>query len=164
MAVVGFRCLSPEEAYRVVDWRSVVFLTCLLPRSGVLVRTGAVEDVFSPLVALAGSPFTAFCYLYAVGVVLNQLVPSVAATVVLAPVALEASTRLAVSPASLAVAVVAATATTFATPLGNAVNLLVMAPAGYTVRDYLRVGLPLAAALYALGISLLPTLWPLRAP
>lgn len=163
VAVVGLRCLSPEEAYRAVDWRSVVFLACLLPLSGVLVRTGAVEDVVTPVVAVSGSPFPAFCFLYAVGVVLNQLVPSVAATVVLTPVALEASTRLAASPASLVMAVVAATATTF-TPLGNAVNLLVMAPGGYTVRDYLRVGLPLAVGLYALGIWLLPTLWPLRVP
>jgi len=162
VAVVALGCLPREDVYRLVDWRSVVFLACLLPLSTVLVRTGAVEQLVGPLLQVAPSPFWAFAGLYGAGVVLNQLVPSVAATVVLTPVALEAAARLGANPVAMVVAVVAATATTF-TPLGNPVNLLVMAPGGYTVRDYLRVGFPLAVLLYGLGLVLLPAVWPLRA-
>lgn len=160
VAVIALGCLPREDVYRLVDWRSVVFLACLLPLSTVLVRTGAVEQLVFPLLRVASFPLGAFAAIFGAGILLNQLIPSVAATVVLTPVALEAATRLGASPAAMVVAVVAATATTF-TPLGNPVNLLVMAPGGYTVRDYLRVGFPLAVLLYALGLALLPALWPL---
>ncbi len=163
VAVVALGCLPVEETYRVVDWRSVVFLGCLLPLSGVLVRTGAASQVVVPLLDLVRSPFAALAAVYGVGVVMNQLVPSVAATVILTPVALEVAFRLGTSPTALVVAVVASTGTTF-TPLGNPVNLLVMAPGGYTVRDYLRVGVPLAVGLYGLGLWLVPAVWPLHAP
>lgn len=160
VTVVGLGCLPGEDVYRVVDWRSVVFLACLLPLSGVLLRTRAVDSLVAPLLQVGGSPLGTFAALYAAAILLNQLLPSVAATVVLTPVALEAATRLGASPAALVMAVVAATATTF-TPLGNPVNLLVMAPGGYTLRDYLRAGLPLAVLLYLLGLWLVPTAWPL---
>jgi len=52
-----------------------------------------------------------------------------------------------------------ATSLAFLTPLGHAVNILVMGPGGYTFRDYLKVGLPLFVLAYLLIVALVPAIW-----
>ncbi|MDR5683502.1 MAG: SLC13 family permease [Armatimonadota bacterium] len=158
--VLASGCLPGEEAYRTVDWRSLVFIGGMLPLGLALADTGAAPRIGEAALALIHSPFGSFAALYAVAIALNQVVPSVAATVVLGPVALEAASRLGASPAAFMMAVVAATGTTF-TPVSNPVNLLVMGPGGYTLRDYFRVGAPLAVLLYAVGLLVIPLAWPL---
>ena len=39
-------------------------------------------------------------------------------------------------------------------------NVLVMGPGGYQLRDYLRVGLPLVLLMFVLVMLLLPQVWP----
>jgi di/tricarboxylate transporter len=49
----------------------------------------------------------------------------------------------------------------FITPLGHAVNTLVMSPGGYNFRDYMKVGLPLTVILFAVVMLVLPVFWTL---
>jgi di/tricarboxylate transporter len=50
---------------------------------------------------------------------------------------------------------------TFLTPFGHPVNILVMGPGGYQVRDYLKTGLPMTVFLFGAILLLLPIFWPL---
>jgi di/tricarboxylate transporter len=61
----------------------------------------------------------------------------------------------------MAMGVALATSMAFLTPLGHAVNVLVMGPGGYSFRDYFKVGLPLTLLLFVLIVLLLPFFWPL---
>jgi len=106
-------------------------------------------------------PLLALIALLATGIVANQLVPSVAATVLLAPLAIQMAAATESNPHAFMMAVIAATGTTF-TPISNPVNLMVMGPGGYRVIDYVRVGLPLALLLAATSLILIPIVWPLR--
>jgi len=54
-----------------------------------------------------------------------------------------------------------ATSMAFITPLGHAVNLLVMSPGGYTFRDFVKVGLPLTVLIFFVVMVFLPMFWPL---
>ena len=54
-----------------------------------------------------------------------------------------------------------ATSMAFITPLGHAVNVLVMSPGGYSFRDYVKVGLPLTILLSIVVMIVLPLFWPL---
>jgi di/tricarboxylate transporter len=49
----------------------------------------------------------------------------------------------------------------FITPLGHAVNVLVMSPGGYSFKDFLKVGLPLTALLFIVTLLILPLFWSL---
>ncbi len=66
------------------------------------------------------------------------------------------------NPHAVVMAVIAGTGMTF-TPIGNPVNLLVMGPGGYEMRDYVRIGLPLAILLGIVSLVLIPVVWPLFA-
>jgi di/tricarboxylate transporter len=49
----------------------------------------------------------------------------------------------------------------FLTPLGHAVNVLVMGPGGYQFSDYFKVGLPLTVLVSAVVLIVLLLVWPL---
>ncbi len=160
--VVAAGCVTVEEVYQAVDWRSLVFIGAMLPLGNALTSTGAANTLVSgALTVVGGTPGPALLILLLSATVLNQLMPSVAATVLLAPIALHIASTLGASPQAFLMAVVAGTGTTF-TPVGSPVNLLVMGPGGYRMADYVRVGLPLAILLVAVGTLIIPQVWPLR--
>lgn len=160
--VVITGCLNIEETYRAIDWRSLVLIGAMLPVGDALTSTGAAGTLVSGALGVLGrGPMPALLTLLGAAVVLNQLVPSIAATALLAPIALQAAQSVGASPLAMMMAVLAGTGTTF-TPVSNPVNLLVMGPGGYRMRDYVRIGLPLAVLLALLSAVVIPLVWPLR--
>jgi len=162
VVVVAAGCLSAEEIYQFVDWRSLVFIGAMLPFSTALATTGAADQLVSGvLTVVGGGAIPALAALLAVGIVANQVMPSVAATVLLAPIAVQIASHLGGNPHAFVMAVIAATGTTF-TPISNPVNLLVMGPGGYRLADYVRIGVPLGLLLGGLSLVVIPLAWPLR--
>jgi len=160
--VVGAGCLTAEELYTAVDWRVLVFIGAMLPMSTALTVTGTARQMVSGILSAVGTaPLAILAALLGIGLALNQIMPSVAATVLLAPIAVQIAASTGSSPHAFMMAVIAAAATTF-TPISNPVNLLVMGPGGYRMSDYVRVGLPLAVLLWAVGLLVIPLLSPLR--
>jgi di/tricarboxylate transporter len=49
----------------------------------------------------------------------------------------------------------------FMSPLGHAVNVMVMGAGGYTFRDYARVGIPLTILLVIILMIVLPLIMPI---
>ena len=58
-------------------------------------------------------------------------------------------------------AVALASSMAFMSPLGHAVNVLVMGAGGYSFRDYARVGIPLTLLLVILLLVILPFIMPI---
>lgn len=159
--VVAAGCLTVEEVYQAIDWRSLVFIGSMLPLGSALTTSGAAGAVVGWVLATVGhAPYLALVSLLVAATILNQLMPSVAATVLLAPIALHVASSLGASPYAFMMAVVAGTGTTF-TPVGSPVNLLVMGPGGYRMSDYVRIGIPLVGLLLVLGVLIIPVAWPL---
>jgi di/tricarboxylate transporter len=157
-------CLSIEEAYAAVEWRSVVLVGGMLPMGLALTKTGAADliakflstslDSFGPWILLAG--------FFLVTAVLTQVIPGGSATpLVITPIAITAAQQMAADPRAFAMAVALATSTSFLTPMAHPVNALVMGPGGYQPRDYLRLGLPLLIVTFVLALWLIPYLYPL---
>jgi di/tricarboxylate transporter len=46
------------------------------------------------------------------------------------------------------------------TPLGYQTNLMVYGPGGYSLRDFVRIGLPLNVLLMLTATLLVPLAWP----
>ncbi|HEY3249301.1 MAG TPA: SLC13 family permease [bacterium] len=160
--VVAAGCLSGEEVYQAIDLRTLVFIGALLPLGTAFASTGAAAAAVGAALTIFGhSPVFALIGMLAAATAVNQVMPSVAATVVLAPVAFHIATATGGSVYPFMLAVVAGTGTTF-TPIGNPVNLLVMRPGGYAMKDYVRLGVPLALLLIVLGALIIPILVPLR--
>lgn len=146
------RTLTTEEAYRAIDWRSVVLVGGMLPMSLALTRSGAAAAVSHMLVGEAHNPIVLLGVFVLLTVILTQILPGGAATpLVMVPIAISAAIHAGVSPRAFAMAVALATSTSMLTPFSHPVNIMVMGPGGYRFRDYGRIGFPLVI-LMAVGI------------
>ena len=157
-------CLTMEEAYRAIDWRSIVLIAGMLPLGTALEETGAAALLAESTVALLGSmgPWWVIAGLYAVTAAANLVIPAVALVVLMAPIVLTASTQLGFEPQTAMMAIAMAASASFSSPVSHPAHVLVMGPGGYKFTDYLKVGLPLTLICFATAMLLLPVFWPLR--
>ncbi len=157
-------CLSIEEAYAAVEWRSVVLVGGMLPMGVALTQTGAADLIAKFLATTLdrSGPWVLLAGFFLVTAILTQFIPGGSATpLVIAPIAITAAQQMGADPRAFAMAVALATSTSLLTPMAHPVNALVMGPGGYQPRDYLRLGLPLVLLTFVLTLWLLPRLYPL---
>lgn len=158
------RCLSMEQAYRSIDWRSIFLIAGMLPLAVAMQRTGAADFLADGVLGLLGpyGPWPVIAGLYAITMLGKLAVPSAALVLLMAPLALSASADLGVSPQAPMMAVAIAASASFASPVSHPANALVMGPGGYRFVDYLKLGVPLTLVVFLLTIVLLPVFWPLQ--
>jgi di/tricarboxylate transporter len=155
-------CLSMEEAYRAIEWKVVFLIAAMLPLGAAIENTGAAQMGASALIAAVGDmgPRWVVAALFSITVLGTQIIPTAALVVLMAPVALSASTTLGISPHLLMMTVAMSASSSFASPLSHPAHLLVMGPGGYRFMDYVKVGVPITLLSLAVCVALLPVLWP----
>jgi di/tricarboxylate transporter len=155
MVITG--CLTMDEAYRAVEWRTIFLVAGMLALSIALSQSGAAEFLGRALAqATAGlGSLGAAMVLLVLASAGSLFVTGQTSAVLFAPIAIHAASTLGADPRPMAMAVALGCSIAFLTPFGHPVNLLVMGPGGYTFRDYVRLGAPLslvAAIVAVLGL------------
>jgi di/tricarboxylate transporter len=79
---------------------------------------------------------------------------------VVIPIALSAAEQLGVSAQPLLMTVCVAAAAAFLTPVATPANMMVMGPGDYRFGDYWKLGAPLMALFFAVGVLIVPLVWP----
>ena len=163
LAMILAGCVTIDEAYEAVDWKSIVLIAGMLPMSIALEKVGLVGLVAQGLVGLVGDlgPLAVLAGLFVLTSAFTQVLSNTATTVLIAPIALASARQLDVQPYALLMAVAIAASMAFASPVASPVNTLVMSAGNYRFRDYLKVGGPLLLLALILSVLLLPVLWPL---
>jgi di/tricarboxylate transporter len=161
MVLIG--TMNMDQAYRAIDWRSIILVAGMLPVGVALTKTGASAMLANGLLSILGSAdhralLAGFVFLT---VALTQIVNGAAAVAVVAPIAITAAQHVGMEPRSIAMAVALASSMAFMSPLGHSVNVMVMGAGGYSFRDYARVGIPLTLILVIILLLLLPVMMPL---
>jgi di/tricarboxylate transporter len=161
MVLVGI--LTMDEAYRAIDWKTIFIIAGMLPLGIALANTGAAAAFGNWALGLVGpaGPQALLATLVLLTVLFTQIMNGAVVTAILVPIGISIAKQAGLDPRSLTMGIALAASMAFITPFGHPVNLLVMGPAGYRTRDYLRVGLPLTIILVILVIFLLPVFWPL---
>ena len=162
--MVLFNCLTMDDAYDAIEWRTIFLIAGMIPLGLAMGTTGAAAVVGQSLVNLVGGlgPLAAAGGIFVATTVLAQVMGGQATAVVLAPVAIAAARTIGADPRGLAMAVAMGCSTAFLTPFAHPSNLLVMGPAGYNVRHYARVGLPLTLVLFVVLLVVLALVWHIR--
>lgn len=156
------RTITPEEAYRQVEWRLLIFIGSVLAVGAAMERTGTAAFLASHIVAITrgADPVWLLSAFFGLTVLLTQPMSNQAAAVVVLPVAVQTALALGLNPRTFAVMIAVAASASFITPLEPA-SLLVYGPGRYRFFDFLRVGFPLTVIIYGLAIVLVPRIWPL---
>ncbi len=150
--VILVGAISMDEGYRAIDWRSVFIVAGMIPAGVALNRSGAAAWLATQVLHLLAPWGKEGLVIGFTGltVVLTQLIPGGAAIpTLLVPIAIHAAEGSGIPPHLLAQAIAIVTGASFLTPFSHPANLLVMGPGGYSNRDYLRAGLPLALIVAA---------------
>jgi di/tricarboxylate transporter len=163
LAMILTGCLTIDDAYAAVDWKSIVLIAGMLPMSTALEKAGLVELAASGLTEAFGalSPQVVIASLFLITSLFTQVLSNTATTVLIAPIALAAALNLGARPHAFLMAVAIAASMAFASPVASPTNTLVMGAGNYSFRDYIKVGLPLILLSMLISTLVLPLLWPL---
>jgi len=151
-----------EEAYKTINWQTIVLIGAMLPMSLALEKTGAATMIsngfvnglgdFGPTVLLAGIYFGTS--------LLTLFISNTATAVLFTPIAFYVATKMGVSPYPFLFAVTVGASMCFASPFSTPPNALVMSAGRYTFMDYIKVGLPLQIIMGIVMVLVLPLIFP----
>ena len=150
------------DAYRTINWESVVLIAAMMPMSFALEKTGVSEMVSVSLVdALGGAgPLLLMAGIYFTTSLLTMFISNTATSVLMAPIAVQSAVAYGVSPLPMLFAVTFGASLCFMSPFSTPPNALVMPAGQYTFMDYVKVGAPLQILLGILMIFIIPLFFP----
>lgn len=157
------KCLTMEEAYRSIEWRSIFVIAGMLPLGTAMQETGAARFLAEQMMAMLGpfGPWWVIGGLYVVTLAANMVIPAAALVVLMSPIVMTVSLQLGFEPQTAMMAIAMAASTSLSSPISHPAHVLVMGPGGYRFSDFMKVGLPLTLVTFVTAMLLLPVLWPL---
>ena len=156
------RCLSPEEAYRQVEWKAIILIGSLLSLGAAMETSGAGKFLAQQLIAVVGaeSHYGLLTCFFLLTVALTQPMSNQAAALVVFPIAMQTALEVGVNPRAFGMMVAVAASCSYLTPLEPSC-LMVYGPGKYQFADFFRFGAPLTVLIYIIAIVLVPMVWPL---
>ena len=160
-AMILFRVVTPNQAYRGISWTTVLLVAGMIPMATAITVSGAGEIVAEVLVGAVGDagPSVLLMALFVVTVVFSQLISNTATALVMIPISISAADQLGVSPQPILMAVCVAAAASFLTPVATPANMMVMGPGDYRFGDYWKLGIPLVILTFVIAVGLVPLIW-----
>lgn len=162
LLIVLLKIVSPEKAYRYIDWRLLVLIGGMSAFGVAMKKSGASEflanwivEVFEPLGVYA--VLAAFVILV---VLLTQPMSNAAAALVVLPIAIATAQQLQVDPRTFAIAIMLGASVSLIAPLEPAC-ILVYGPGKYKFKDFVIIGFPITLLLVAIIVFLVPFFFPL---
>ncbi|MFL5284044.1 MAG: SLC13 family permease [Rhodopila sp.] len=161
LAMVLFRVLSVEQAYRSINWTTVILVGAMMPLSTAMTNSGAANMLAEGLVNIVGdrSPYALLAGLFILTAILGQLISNTATALIIIPIGLAAAKTMGVSAQPVLMSIAVASAGAFLTPVATPVNLMVMGPGGYVFSDYWKLGLPLLILFFFVAVFWVPLFW-----
>ena len=156
------RCLSPEEAYRQVEWKALILIGALLSLGAAMESSGAGKYLAQQLIGIVGaeSRYGLLTCFFVLTVALTQPMSNQAAALVVFPIAMQTGLQLGVDPRAFGMMVAVAASCSYLTPLEPSC-LMVYGPGKYQFSDFFKVGALLTVLIYGLAIVLVPIVWPM---
>ncbi len=155
-------CLTIDEAYNVINWKSIVLVAGMLPMSAALVSVGLIELLAENLTLALGalSPVWIIGGLFITTSLFTQVLSNTATAVLIAPLAFAIAQNLGIQPHALLMSVAIAASMAFASPVASPVNTLVMGAGNYRFSDYMKIGAPMILISLVITMLVLPLLFP----
>ncbi len=155
-------CLTMDEAYESIDWRTVFLVGGMLSLGIAMENTGTAQYLADILLGTLGryGPYGILAGIYILSALITQPMSNAAAVVLIVPIAVGTALGLGVNYLTFTMAVVIGAATSFLSPVGHKANVLVFGPGGYRFSDYAKVGALLTIALFIVSMIFLPIFWP----
>jgi len=162
LGVFMTRCITPDEAYREVEWKALIVIGSMLALGAAMEHTGTADYIAGLITQTTQglNPIGMLTLFFALTLLLTQPMSNQAAAVLVLPVAIQSAIQLGLNPRTFAVMIALGASCSFITPLEPAC-LIVYGPGHYRFLDFVKVGSVLTLLVYLVAIMLVPWLWPL---
>ena len=159
--MIASRCLSIEDAYHAIEWKSVFLIACMIPLGAAMQTTGAATWLAEGVAAVAEpfGPWGMIIGLYILTSLATTIVPTAALVVIMSSIAIDASARFGIPPQMIIMAIAMAASASFTSPISHPANVLVMGPGGYRFMDYIKMGILLALIVMITVLPLIAIKW-----
>lgn len=161
MLVILTGCVSPERAYRTIDWRILMLIFGMLGIGIAMENSGAMKLMIDSSVILVQpyGPLVILAVVYLLTSILTEILTNNAVAIVITPIVIGLATSLGYDPRPFIVAVMFAASASFATPIGYQTNTFVYAAGGYKFKDFLRIGIPMNLLMWLVAMLVIPFFW-----
>jgi di/tricarboxylate transporter len=151
LAMIVTGCLGMDRAYRSIEWHVVFLVAGLLPLGYGMIHTGLADRIadLSGTVLAARSPLLVLAAMFALTLLVTQVVGGQVSALLVGPVALSVAAAGAIPLHAMAVAVAIGASSAFLTPIAHPVNAMMMGTAGYRPGDFARVGAGMTVVVLA---------------
>lgn len=155
--------MKPDEMYQAVKWRAIFLIAGAISISYAMVQTDLAQLFGDGIVRLV-APLGAMGLVagaYFLSAALTQLMGGQISPLVVAPITISAAIQLGVNPQAVAIVTAIAGSISFITPLSHPVNIIMIAPANYTFRDFVKSGWALTIVCFLALMIAVPLFWKL---
>jgi len=131
------RCITPDEAYREVEWKALILIGSILSVGSAMEYTGTAKFLAAQIINLIGQAHPAWLLtaFFALTLLLTQPMSNQAAAVVVVPIALQTALQLDLNPRTFAIMIAVAASCSYLTPLEPSC-LMVYGPGRYRFLDF----------------------------
>jgi di/tricarboxylate transporter len=160
-AMILLRVVTMEQAYRGINWTTLLLVAGMMPMSTAITSSGAGEMIATRIIDVVGAagPTALLAGLFLITVLFSQLISNTATALVMIPIGISAAAQLDISARPVLMSLCVGAAVAFLTPVATPANMMVMGPAGYRFGDYWKLGLPLAVLFGLVAVLLVPIIW-----
>ncbi len=156
IGMIASRVLRVDEAYEAVGWNTVFLLASLIPLGRAVQSTGTAEWIANGILSGLGDVpiFVLQAGVAVLATIFTLVMSNVGATVLLVPLAVNIAIAAGGDPAIFAITVAISTSNSFLIPT-HQVNALIMGPAGYRVRDFIKAGSGMTILFLVVSLTML---------
>ncbi|NNE37692.1 MAG: SLC13 family permease [Gammaproteobacteria bacterium] len=154
-------CCNPGDARRAIDLETILVIVAALCLGNAIEISGLANSLANHMINIFGnSPALMLSAIFITTMVLGNLITSKASAVLMLPIVLAITNSMNISIMPFIIAVMLASATALATPIGYPTNLMIYGVGGYKFKDYLVMGVPLSIGIWVIASILIPIIWP----
>ena len=161
-AMLLFRCCSPNQAMKSINWGILMVFAGSVVLGLAIQKTGIAERLAYGILDVCGTNpivvMTAICF---VATFITEFISNTAAGAMFFPIMYEAAVQLGYEPYPFLIALMISVSSSFATPIGSPTHMLVYAPGGYRFSDFMRIGLLMNLIILAANIFIVNIVYPL---
>ena len=162
LAMLIFRCCTPDQAMKAINWEILMVFAGSVVLGVAIQNTGIAERLAYGILDVCGTNpivvMTAICF---VATFITEFISNTAAGAMFFPIMYQAATQLGYEPYPFLIALMISVSSSFATPIGSPTHMLVYGPGGYRFSDFMRIGLLMNIIILAANILIVNLVYPL---
>ena len=155
--------LNQKEAFGAIQWPVIFIFAGMLPLSTALAVTGADQVVADFILKLLGGTSNSYIIMgtfFLVSLILTQVMSNVAVGETFKPLAAMVAVAMGYDPRACMLAVILGATVAVTTPMASPSQSVAFAGGGYSMKQYLKTGLPLAIVYFIAFMIYVPLRFP----